>query len=148
MKGLSKILPGVLGAFLLVSGGAYAEDAAAEEEFVCDVANGEKIFKRCTTCHTLEESSKRRMQGPTLHGLFGRTSGTVGDFRYSKAMQEAAIVWSQDTLYEYLENPRKYVPRSKMPFRVAKDQERRDVICFLRENTKPADEDGAAADAS
>lgn len=51
-----------------------------------------------------------RLQGPNLGGLFGRVSGTAAGFAYSKANKEAAVVWGEDTLYEYLLNPKKYMP--------------------------------------
>lgn len=51
-----------------------------------------------------------RVQGPNLGGLFGRTSGTTPGFAYSKANKEKAITWTEDTLYEYLLNPKKYIP--------------------------------------
>jgi len=37
-------------------------------------------------------------------------SGQVQGFSYSKANKEAAVHWEETTLYEYLLNPKKYVP--------------------------------------
>jgi cytochrome c2 len=55
-------------------------------------------------------STARSAQGPNLGGLFGRTSGTTPGFAYSKSNKEAAIVWGEDTLFDYLLNPKKYIP--------------------------------------
>lgn len=55
-------------------------------------------------------------QGPNLGGLFGRTSGTAAGFAYSKANKEKAVEWNEDSLYEYLLNPKKYIPGTKMVF--------------------------------
>jgi hypothetical protein len=49
-------------------------------------------------------------QGPNLGGLFGRKTGQAEGFSYSKANKEKAITWGEDTLYEYLLNPKKYIP--------------------------------------
>ncbi len=49
-------------------------------------------------------------QGPNLGGLFGRQSGTTEGFSYSKANKEKAVHWGEDTLYDYLLNPKKYIP--------------------------------------
>lgn len=49
-------------------------------------------------------------QGPNLGGLFGRTSGTASGFSYSKANKEMAVTWAEDTLFDYLLNPKKYIP--------------------------------------
>lgn len=50
------------------------------------------------------------VQGPCLGGIFGRTSGTAAGFSYSAANKDAAIQWSENTLYDYLLNPKKYIP--------------------------------------
>jgi cytochrome c2 len=49
-------------------------------------------------------------KGPNLGGIFGRTSGTVAGFSYSKANKEMAVTWGETTLYDYLLNPKKYIP--------------------------------------
>ena len=41
-------------------------------------------------------------QGPNLGGLFGRQSGTMEGFSYSKANKEKAVHWEETTLYDYL----------------------------------------------
>lgn len=50
------------------------------------------------------------VQGPNLGGLFGRVSGTTPGFAYSKPNKELAVTWTEETLYEYLLNPKKYIP--------------------------------------
>jgi cytochrome c2 len=47
------------------------------------------------------------LQGPNLGGLFGRQSGTAAGFAYSKANKEKAVIWQEETLYDYLLNPKK-----------------------------------------
>ena len=42
------------------------------------------------------------VQGPNLGGLFGRQSGTMEGFSYSKANKEKAVHWEETTLYDYL----------------------------------------------
>lgn len=49
----------------------------------------------------------RCCQGPNLGGLFGRQSGTTAGFAYSKANKEKGVIWSEETLYDYLLNPKK-----------------------------------------
>lgn len=99
-----------------------------------DAANGEKLFKRCATCHTLTPGGRKI--GPSLYGVFGRTSGTLDGFRYSNAMQEAAIVWSEETIDAYIANPREYVPGNRMAFPGLRNpEERADVIAYLKTAT-------------
>lgn len=112
-------------AFALSSGAALAGDAE----------KGKKIFNKCKACHSLEEGKKKL--GPSLHGVFGRVSGTLDGFKYSKAMKEAAITWDETTMSEYLAAPKKYIPKNKMVFVGLKKQADRDnVLAYLKEATQ------------
>jgi len=47
-------------------------------------------------------------------------------FLYSDANKNKNIEWSQETLFDYLENPKKYIPGTKMVFvGLKKPEERR-----------------------
>jgi cytochrome c len=96
-----------------------------------DAMRGKDVFeKRCTGCHAMEQDR----EGPRLRGVFGRTSGTVPNFDYSPALQKAHIVWDDTTLEQWLADPDALVPGNNMEFHVAKPQERRDLIRFLRDS--------------
>ena len=61
-----------------------------------------------------------------------------GGFRVLRREQEQARVkWGEDTLYDYLLNPKKYIPGTKMVFAgLKKPQDRADLIAYLKESTK------------
>jgi len=99
-----------------------------------DAANGEKIFAKCKACHAVEAG--KNMVGPSLSGLFGRTAGTAAGYSYSDAMKSSGIVWSEETLFKYLEKPKDMVPGTKMAFPGLKEaQDRNDVIAYLKKAT-------------
>ncbi len=112
------------------AGAALAQDAAQVEE-------GEKVFKRCAACHAVGEGAENKV-GPHLNGLIGRTAGTLPDFKYSEAMVEygaAGNVWTEETLFTYLENPRTTVKGTKMAFAGLKDEaDRQAVIAYIVAN--------------
>jgi cytochrome c len=101
-----------------------------------DPVEGEKIFKmRCLQCHTVDEGGANKT-GPNLHGLFGRSTGQAKGFSYTTANKEKGIIWNEETLFNYLENPKKYIPGTKMAFAgLKKPKEREDLIAYLQKAT-------------
>ena len=101
-----------------------------------DVAEGEKLFKsQCQRCHTIDQGGKDRV-GPNLFGVFGATAGQRAasfEKRYSKAMKDSGVVWNEETLNGYLENPRAYIPKNRMGYAGVKDEDdREDLIAYLK----------------
>jgi cytochrome c len=100
-----------------------------------DAARGERIYSRCFACHAID----RDRTGPRHAGLFGRSAGGVPGFAYSAALKKAGasgLIWNDDTLDKFLQNPTKFVPGTRMTYAGIKDdQERADLIAYLKAAT-------------
>ncbi len=106
----------------LGSGAAVAEG---------DAAKGEKVFKKCKTCHTFDPGKKKI--GPHLKGVVGRKAGAVEGYKYSKAMAGADITWDEANLDKYLTKPKAFIKGTKMSFAgLKKEAQRADVIAYLK----------------
>jgi cytochrome c len=122
------VLP-ALAVAMLLSSAAHAEG---------DAAAGEDLFKRCQSCHTIDEGGRAK-QGPNLFGVYGRIAGTSEGFdRYSDGVAASGIVWEEETLSQWLEGPASFIPGAKMTFRLNDAQDIADVIAYLRENSPDA----------
>ena len=103
--------------------------------FTGDAASGEKVFAACRTCHVFDEGVNR--VGPSLYKVVGRKSGSVAGFSYSDANKNSGVTWTPDVLFEYLEDPKGFMPGTKMAFPGVKDaQKRADLVAYLEAQSK------------
>ena len=119
----------VLGAALVWSASALAEGNAE---------HGKVVFNQCKACHQVGPSAKAGV-GPEQNNLIGSAAGSRAGYNYSPAMKEAGakgLVWNEENLEKYLENPKSVVPGTKMVFPGLKNPaDRADVIAFLKTQT-------------
>lgn len=108
------------------------EVAALDMELV---AAGERVFRKCKSCHQIGEGAVNRT-GPQLNGVMGAVIGSVEDFRYSKAFGAAhdeGRVWDAESMAAFLTKPRDYLPGTKMSFAgLRKESDITAVIEYLR----------------
>jgi len=97
-----------------------------------DPAKGEQVFKKCTSCHTIEAGGANGI-GPNLHGVLGEAVATGhGGFAFSDALKSHGGKWDFKTMDEWLHNPKKLAPGTKMTFAgLSKPEDRANVIAFL-----------------
>ncbi len=113
----------LLGSIWLTSGVALAGDAG----------HGAVVFKKCAICHTVEANGKKKV-GPNLHGIVGRSAGSLPGYRFSPAMRQSGITWDKAKLNLFLEKPKKQVPKTRMAFfGLTNPKDREDVIAFLEQ---------------
>lgn len=96
------------------------------------IAEGDKVHKVCMSCHSVEKGGPNQT-GPALWSVMGRTAGTHAGFAYTDAMKGYGKPWGLDNMYDYLENPKAYVPGTSMSFAGLKKQEDRvAIVAYLR----------------
>ena len=118
-RGLGVMGVAALSLFVVVAGAAQAADAE----------KGKKVFEVCSGCH----NDAGRSVGPSLLGVYGRTSGTLPDYKYSPAMKRAKLVWDDKNLHDYIANPQKKVKANNMSFKgVRSDTDIDDLVEFLK----------------
>ncbi|MFC7536469.1 c-type cytochrome [Sphingomonas sp. GCM10030256] len=96
-----------------------------------DPAKGADVFKKCQACHTVEQGQPNGL-GPNLYATMGKPHGHVPGFAYSPALKGVPGSWDWNSMSEWLANPKKYAPGTKMTFAgLSNPQDRANVIAFL-----------------
>ena len=100
-----------------------------------DVATGEKIFKKCAACHSINKGGKNNI-GPALYNVVGRKIGGVSDYKYSKALIAYGKEWNFEELNGFLIKPAKWIKGTKMAYAgLRKEKDRASVIKYLNQNS-------------
>jgi cytochrome c len=88
-------------------------------------------FNACRACHTVQKDAKSGI-GPNLHGVVGRPAASLPGFNYSPALKASKLRWDEKTLDEYLTNPGKKVPGTRMPISTPDPAKRAAIIAYLK----------------
>ncbi|MGY6705186.1 c-type cytochrome [Roseinatronobacter sp.] len=98
------------------------------------IAQGESLYRACRTCHQVGEGARNAV-GPMLNGIIGRSAGTMDGFRYSPVLTEAGdtgLIWTEETVSEFIADPRGYLPRNRMSYAGMRDaDDRRALVAYL-----------------
>ena len=96
-----------------------------------DIAHGEKVFKKCSACHSIEAGGGNKI-GPALYNVVGRKIAAVEDYKYSKALVEYTKNWSFEELNGFLIKPQKWIKGTKMAYAgLRKEKDRASIILYL-----------------
>ena len=99
------------------------------------IEKGEKIYKKCGTCHNYKKGSKSKM-GPNLWNLINRPKANFSGFAYSKALVDLGGKWTFEELNQFLYKPKKYIKGTKMNFAGLNDvDDRANLILWLRQHS-------------
>ena len=96
-----------------------------------DLAHGEKVFKKCSACHSIKSGGGNKI-GPALYNVVGRKVGVLDDYKYSTALAEYDKNWSFEELNGFLLKPKDWIKGTKMAYAgLRKDKDRASVILYL-----------------
>ena len=100
-----------------------------------DAVRGKKVFNKCKACHSIK-AGKHKI-GPSLAGVIGRKAGTAKGFKRYKGLRGADWAWDEETLDDYLTNPKLFVKsrnkrKSAMMLKLKKKRDRDNVIAYLK----------------
>ena len=100
-----------------------------------DVVSGEKIFKKCAACHSINKGGKNKI-GPALYNVVGRAVGGVNEYKYSKALALYGKEWTFEELNGFLQKPSTYLKGTKMSYAgLRKEKDRASIIKYLNKNS-------------
>ncbi len=129
-------------AYVIDTGAEEAPAEGAGQETVdfavilaaADPAAGEKVFAKCKSCHKIDGGDGT---GPHLNGVVGRNHAAVAGFGYSEAnLALKDEIWTPEAINAFVENPKKYMPGTKMSFAgLPKVEDRANLIAYLATTT-------------
>ena len=99
------------------------------------IDHGKTVFKKCAACHSVSKGGGNKI-GPALWGVIGRKAGSIGDYKYSKAMSGFGKTWDFEAVNTFLIKPKDYVKGTKMAYAgLKKGKDRASIILYLNEQT-------------
>ena len=107
--------------------------ASSAHALTGNISAGKQAFAPCAACHQVGPEARSGF-GPQLNNIFGRRAGSSPDYKYSKAMTNAQIVWQEQTLAAFIKDPDRTVPGTRMRFWSVgyDDQKIADLLAYLR----------------
>ena len=110
-----------------------AEMSFAEALTLVTAADGERVFAKCSACHTIEAGGANGV-GPNLHGIMGANKGNAAGFGYSSALTGFGGSWGWEEMNEWLDNPRGYIDGTSMGFNgISSIEDRPAVALYMNE---------------
>ena len=100
-----------------------------------DVKHGEKVFKKCAACHSVNKDGGNKI-GPKLWNVMFRPVGAISDYKYSKALSGYKKEWSWEEMNGFLIKPSAWIANNKMGFAgLKKEKDRASVILYLNQSS-------------
>lgn len=96
------------------------------------VEAGAALAKKCATCHSFDKGGANKV-GPNMYGIVGAKKAHLDTYAYSEALKTAGGTWDYDSLYHFINAPKKLIKGTKMSFAgLGKPEDVANVIAYLR----------------
>lgn len=131
----------VLSMLLLIMTGSAL--LAVDANAAGDPQWGAQQFRQCVACHSMTPGE--HLTGPSLANVFGTRAGSNETFgRYSRALRESELVWTEEALDKWLKDPTGLVPGTSMRIRGINDEAvRQDIVAYLKAGEGSPDSAGS-----
>jgi len=99
-----------------------------------DIVSGEKIFKKCAACHSINKGGANKI-GPALYNVVGRKVGSVSDYKYSKTLASYEKEWTLEDLNGFVQKPSSYLNETKISYAgLRKEKDRASIIKYMNQS--------------
>lgn len=96
-----------------------------------DPAKGEKVFAKCSSCHSINSGGANGI-GPNLYGVLGKPHASVAGFAYSDALKSKSGPWTFEEMNKWLTSPKAYADGTKMSFAgLGKAEDRANLMAWM-----------------
>ncbi len=95
------------------------------------ISNGKDVFEdECAVCHATEANINGK--GPSLFAVAGTRAATATKFKYSAALINSGVIWTDDQLDLYVKNAKAMIPGSTMGGKLDDAKARADVVAYIK----------------
>ena len=112
---------------------AYFQTLRNEDDIQGNAEEGKRVVdKHCVVCHSFEEGGKV-VFGPNLFGIVGKPAASIEGFKYSDALKNSGLVWTDTNLVGFMSNPEQFVKGTTARFPGLKSaQEKADILIYMK----------------
>jgi cytochrome c len=112
-------------------GEGAAEQPIAAYLATADAAQGERVFKKCAACHTINQGGANGL-GPNLWATMGKPLAGHAGFAYSDALKSKGGTWTWDAMSDWIKSPKTFAPGTKMTFAgISKPEDRAALLLYM-----------------
>ena len=135
IKGTKMSFPGLKKATQRADLLAYFETLGGSQEAAA-VGNPEDgmlvAAKHCTVCHSFVHDGKV-LFGPNLWDMAGKPAAAIEGFKYSDALKNSGLTWTDKNLVGFLANPEQFLPGTTARFPGLKSaKDKADILAYMK----------------